>query len=581
MTYLTEEEFNRHLTHMSNVPVLFVDTEGTLTHPFSETWGLSYSAKGVSEYFAFNHRLGENLPQSWLPKLKFVIENHPCLGMHGSKHDLRALRNLDIHYTGKFYDTMLMTHMLNENLFSKELDYLGKLFNFGGKKRSEDMNKIIKAFGWGYVPIPTMREYAGHDAVLTEKIFEEAYPHFIAEDFDDELWDIEQDFVRVLIKMEDQGIPIDLNFCKEELEYGLGVMHDIQQELGFDPAKATELGKFLLEDMKLPVIKKSPKTGKPSFDKEVMETYDELLEFRGDKSAEQILTFRGWQKTTSSNYTPYLNLISPDGRLRPSFKIHGTRSGRTSCEKPNLQQIPRSSLKRWNGKLKKAFISNEGFIPWEFDHSQLEMRLGLYYAILSGKSGVGERELVEIFADPSRDVFNEMSKSLNMGGRQKTKTFQYTLQYLGGPRRISTVFGVSLIAGQALFDNYYNRFPGYKAVAKQAEKKARDTGFIRYWTGRRRHFDPRDKDEFRKASSSLTQGGGFEIVKRNIIALDKAGLNNNECHMDLQVHDSIRVQIEEGKEHIYHPEIKRVMEDVKLPQDTGVRFNVKIGRWGE
>jgi DNA polymerase I-like protein with 3'-5' exonuclease and polymerase domains len=67
------------------------------------------------------------------------------------------------------------------------------------------------------------------------------------------------------------------------------------------------------------------------------------LSVRNDKTASLVLSYRGWQKSVTSNYRPYLALISPDGRLRPRYKMHGTKTGRMSCEKPNLQQIPRVS----------------------------------------------------------------------------------------------------------------------------------------------------------------------------------------------------------------------------------------------
>jgi hypothetical protein len=54
--------------------------------------------------------------------------------------------------------------------------------------------------------------------------------------------------------------------------------------------------------------------------------------------------------------------------------------------------------------------------------------------------------------------------------------------------------------------------------------------------------------------------------------------------MDLTVHDSYRFSIENGKEHIYLPEIKAIMEDVAAlaPNKLGkVKFKVEIKKWGE
>jgi DNA polymerase I-like protein with 3'-5' exonuclease and polymerase domains len=110
-----------------------------------------------------------------------------------------------------------------------------------------------------------------------------------------------------------------------------------------------------------------------------MEQYDEILSHSDDKRAQLVLEFRGWQKAVSSLYKPATELVSIDGRIRPNFKAHGTKTGRLSCESPNLQQIPRSGTKPWNGDAKQTFIPELGFKLVEFDYSQLEFRLAAAY----------------------------------------------------------------------------------------------------------------------------------------------------------------------------------------------------------
>lgn len=568
--YLTEEDFEKHLFNIQRSQFLPTDTEGELNHPFANTWGVSTSANSVPEYFAFNHFVGDNLPDSWLPRLKETITNHPCLIFHNAKHDLRALKALGIDYQGKFYDTMLMAHMIDENIFSKELDYLSKMYGGEPKRKSEEMALLIKAFGWKFVPVDYIRPYSANDAYITGELFHKLYPDFQEQGFDGELWDIEQKFIRLMAKIEDNGIPIDIALSEQEFERGIGIMKEIQGYLGFNPASPIELGNFLLDEMKLPPYPKKTKGGKNTFNKQAMMYYDELLQLTNDKRAELILTYRGWQKTTSSNYKRYLEDVHPDGRLRPNYKLHGTLTGRLSCEKPNLQQIPRESSNDWNGHLKRAFITEEGFTAYEADFSQLELRLGTAYGKVS--------RLKEIFAE-DRDIFDEMSKDLGMS-RFNTKTLNYTLQFGGGANRIKDVFGVSELAAKAIIRNYFNQYPGLAKASNQAKFLAEQRGYVRYWTNRRRHFS-NQYDESRKAFNAICQGGAFEIVKRRMIALDEAGLNNSECRMDLQVHDSVRFEIENGKEGIYLPEIERIMENVNEDFNFGVRFRVKIKRWGE
>lgn len=551
------------------MPILAVDTEGTLTHPFSETWGLSWYAGGQSEYYPFNHLIGQNLPVEWLRQIQTTLLDHPCLLFHNAKHDLKSLRNLGIDYQGKFYDTMLIAHMVDENIFSKELDFLSKKFLGRSKEKSKAMEDIIKALGWSYIPAEIMRHYGAVDAELTAQLFNYLYRDFTDAGYDDGYWDIEQDFIRLVLDMENTGVLVDQSVAEQELARGLAIMKELEKQLGFNPASTTQLGKFLLEDLGLqPFNKRTPK-GKPTFNKDAMVYYEHLLSASGNKSAQMVLAYRGWQKTTSSNYKAYLELISKDGRLRPNFKIHGTKTGRMSCEKPNLQQIPRSSENDWNGKLKKAFIQDPEFNSWEFDFAQLEFRMGASYA--------QETKLIEVFNDPSRDIFSEMAADLGMP-RQPVKTTVYLTQYGGGSSKLADTLGIDIITAGKIIRNFYDTYPGLAKIAKYANTVAKNRGYVKYWTGRRRHF-PGGMDAH-KAWNSMIQGGSFEVVKRQSLALKEAGLINEECQLNLQVHDSLRFDILRGKEEEYIPAILEVMETPTLPEHFDIKFKVEATEWG-
>lgn len=573
--YLSEQSFLSHLRLADKAPVIAVDTEGTITHPHSTTWGVSLSAFRQAEYYAFNHIYPGNLPHSWIPKLKECIENHPCVVMHNAKHDIRALQNLgiDIQNKDNWWDTMMMAHMVNENFASKKLDWLSRHFGGLPKRQDDVMDAIKKAFGWEWIPKEIMRPYGADDALITEDLYYSLLPSFQEQGFDGELWNWERRFTRFLIELENTGILIDQDLSQHELERGLVIMEDLQGQLGFNPGSPKQLGEFLIGTMALPVVKwnkdKNGNRTSASFDKYAMEEYDRMLSQSGDQRARMVLAYRGWQKTTSSNYRPYLTLLGPDGRLRPNYKQHGTHTGRLSCETPNLQQIPKQSAKDWNGQLKRAFITEQYRQAWQFDYSQLEFRLGAAYGRVT--------RLLDIFADPSRDVFNEMAADLGML-RDPVKTLTYTIQFGGGVNRIKDVFDVPEREAKRIRDNFFKAYPGLRTAARKAQDTAwRNNGYIRYWTGRRRHFVDLDK-EAHKAFNSAVQGGAFEITKRQMIRLMEAGLHNDECKIDLQVHDAIRADIEEGKEHIYIPEIKRIMEDVD--KRFGVPFRVDVEKWG-
>lgn len=580
MTYLSREQFEKHLAHMSRAQNLIIDTEGTLTHPHSETWGLSYSSFGLNEYFAFNHGLGENLPREWLPEVKAVVEAAPCITMHNAKHDLRSLRNIGINRFNKpFKCTMVRAHMTDENRFTTELSPLSVSYGGQPKQISKTMQTIIDSFGYDMVPVSMWLDYASNDAFITEELDEHISAEYDEQYNGTDLWDWEQRWTFALCEIEDAGVLINVDLAEQEYYRGRKIMAEMQRELGFNPGSSDQLGKFLVDELGLPILKwtKGGKSGnrKPSFTKDVMERYDLMLEQRGDKRAKQILRYRGWQKCTSSSYLPYIERRSPvDGRLRTNYRMDRARTGRLTASV--LHQIPKNKKNEWNENTKTCIITEEDRTAWECDYSQLEFRTGALYALAMDPR---TQLLIDAFNDPNRDVFVEMGSRLSME-RDPVKTLNYTMQFGGGANRVSEVFNVSQLTAKGIISEYFRDNPGFAKASRYAESQADRKGYVNYWTKRRRHF--KFSGEHHKAFNSLCQGGAFEIVKRQGTRIHEAGLNNDECRMDLTVHDSFRFSIENGKEDEYLPEIKALMEDVaSLAPDklSGVKFAVDINKW--
>lgn len=385
------------------------------------------------------------------------------------------------------------------------------------------------------------------------------------------LWETEADFIRLIARIKQRGIKIDTAFARKKAIQGTRILNQISSELGWNPGSSQQLGKYLIDDLGLPVLKRTEK-GAPSFDKEALEEYELYLDALGDDTAKQVLTYRGWQKTVSSNFQAYLDLMDENEILHPNYKVHGTRTGRLSCEKPNLQQIPRESIKPWNGDVKKAFITRDSTFYQQivsekrrksgvsgslklrtFDFKQVEFRLAAAYA--------QEKELLEVF-NSGADIFTEMSQRLGRP-RSQIKTFVYSTLYGAGRAKVALVLGMPRKESDELYDEYHGTWPGFHKISEKATQLAINNGYIEYWTGRRRHLP---RGEARKAFNSVIQGGAFEIVKRRMLAL-------SEEPIVLQVHDSITVEDDDNCD---VDRIKRTLEDVPESKQFGVRFEVDM-----
>lgn len=516
----------------------------------------------VSHYFGIAHETGVNVSHETLAQLKYVLEQPRPLIFANVQFDVLALEQAGIFVADNpFYDILTMANMVDENNpIQKSLAQLSlRYLDEQGKLDTPEITKEKKT-GWLNTTPEMMYDYAVGDAVTTWRIWDQLMKHPEWNVIPTDVWEEKQKLIRVLLHMRRRGIKIDQQLAAEQVEVGEARIEEIKKELGVNPASNKDMHYLLVEQLGLPVVKKSKKTGKPSFDKFAMEDYEVLLEKMDSPVANLIKEFRGWSKAISASYKPYLNRVDRDGRLRCNYKTHGTVSGRLSCAEPNLQQVPKASDKVWNGKVKNCFIPKDGYTLVEFDYSQLELRLGTAYA--------GEESLKQVFAE-GRDIFDEMSAQLGMT-RQDTKTLVYSMQYGAGEKRIMAAFGVTRPEAKRLRENYFNTYPRFKNLSDVASMRAQQMGRARIWSGRYRHFQ--HPSESYKALNSIIQGGAADIVERIMVrAFDE--IDNPECQLLLQVHDSLLWEIKTEKLDEYSERILNLMQDVQ--PDFDVRFAVE------
>jgi DNA polymerase I len=556
-----EEESLKVLQVLYDNPdaVIAVDTETTGLSVASKEHlciGISVATvikgKPLSHYFPAQHKVGENVSKPTLDKLKYVLERPgTVLVFCNAQFDLLSLETIGIIASELYFiDVPTVAHLINENKpYNKGLDSLAQFYlKDEGKVKDLAIDKEKKT-GWENTTWQMMWDYAVRDAELTWRLWDllKQMPQW--KELPEEIWPHKQDLVRVLLSMKRHGVNIDVQLAQKYVQLGEEHMARIEKSLGINPASPKQMKKLLIDDLGLPVVKSSVKTGAPSFDKQAMLAYDSMLEKLENPVAKQIKEFRGWQKAVSAAYRPYLDLLDVDGRLRCSYRLHGTATGRLSCAEPNLQQIPKSSDKPWNGKVKDCFIPEPGWKLINADFSQLELRLATAYA--------GEEELKTVFNE-GRDIFTEMSKQLGMS-RHETKTLVYSMQYGAGEQRLMDAFNVTKAESKAIRQNYFTTYPNFRQFNERCTAKVEQSGRIKIWTGRERHFE--NRNDGYKSMNSLIQGGAADIVERIMVQCFKE-LEGPECRMLLQVHDSITFEVKESVVPQYIEKIRATMEDV-------------------
>lgn len=389
------------------------------------------------------------------------------------------------------------------------------------------------------------------------------------------LWTREMENLQIFQTMESRGVLINREICEQEIAVGEGRMNQLRKDLGVNPGSSKQLKTLLIDEMGLPVISRSAKTGAPSFDKSAMAEYELILENNPKYATGQwgtvaanILEYRGWQITLGLCYKKFVELQSPDGRLRTDYWIHGTKTSRVSAHDPNLQQTPKEAEKVWNRNIKRAFEPAPGYALVQVDFSQGEMRMATGYA--------KQPNLIETFTE-GRDMWGDMTSSLGRPKKQ-CKTLTYAKMYGAQRDKLRLILGGD-DPDQFITDweEYHDRIVDF---SKKAYRVAAQRGYIRLWTGRIRHLNDGGKNGPRLAFNSLLQGGLAEVVKSAMIRLYRE-LDSNDCRMLLMVHDSVIFEIRREYLDEYIMLIKECMSRVHEEKDFGLPFDVEHEFWGK
>jgi DNA polymerase-1 len=576
---------------MEQADDIAVDTETTglrVADSIDYLQGFCVDVAGVSAYVPFRHKEA-NVDRKWLTPFDSILCKKPLI-WHNRKFDMHSAKTIGLdplQWKGPQYDTLLIASLVNEELYSKELDALAKHFLKKEKWDSTTLHKMGEIYGYGNLHPQAFEDYGPWDAVLTRELRDVLWPMLVKQELESVYWETELPFQDLLYLMEQRAVGVRRDFTEQKATTGRSRMGTIYRELGYNPASPVDLKKALLDDLGLPILGHTSSCeacknghpvdqhqGKPSFNKRVMEDYDAILENMDNVTAKRISEYRGWQKATTALYEPLLTKVGPDDRIRTSFKQHGTVTGRLSSVDPNLQQIPRGTAKVWNGNAKYCFYAGRQYddfalIGW--DYSQLELRMSAAYG--------HEAVLLAEFAKAESDVFKVLTPLIFHGQysedlRHKTKNgFVYPNLYGAGIKKIALTLGMSVEEVTPLYRNYHASIPGIMRVSQQVTQLIQKRGYVKYWDGRRRHI--RDKNKAYKGWNSLLQGGSAQLVKKAMLRCQE--IEDENCMMVLQVHDEITFLIRRDLIEHYRPLIEHAMTDWPF---FGVNLAVESKEWG-
>jgi DNA polymerase-1 len=554
----SEAEFTSWLTKLKNADLFAFDTETTsVDYMKAELVGLSFSVEaGTAAYVPLMHDYPDapkQLDRDWvLAQLKPLLEdkNQAKVGQN-LKYDVNVLSRYDIEMQGITFDTMIESYCLNSVATRHNMDALAtKYLGYKTISFEEVAGKGAKKLTFNQIEIEKSGYYAAEDADITLRLHQAIYAKL--EKNKDQLsvfTDIEMPLLPILARMEQHGVLIDSDLLNEQ-SHALGMRlqeleiqaHDIAGQT-FNLSSPKQLQKILFEELKIPVIKKTPK-GAPSTAEEVLQEL--ALDYPLPKV---ILENRGLSKLKST-YTDKLPLlVCKLGRVHTSYQQAVAATGRLSSTDPNLQNIPiRSEEGR---KIRLAFIAPKDHKIVAIDYSQIELRI---MAHLSDDPGLVSAfsEGRDVHKATAAEIFGVDLAEVTVDQRRSAKAVNFGLIYGMSAFGLAKQLDVPRHRAQEYMDKYFERYPNVMAYMEDTRQQAAEQGFVETCFGRRLYLPDikaknamRRKGAERAAINAPMQGTAADIIKKAMLAVDEwiQIQQDPRIKMTMQVHDELIFEI--------------------------------------
>jgi DNA polymerase-1 len=527
--------------------------------------------------------------------------------------DFRVNHNELINYFN-IEDTIIMKYVLYNSTSRVAYSLKESVFDvYGEYDKDIDQARLID------YPLEDVAKYNNLDVSATFYLYEKYMKEFKENeegDIDYDVYLTQMNIGKALMKVKMNGMIINTEGLKEARHNLQQLMFDAQQKIASNKYIKTVLKvegrkEFLIGSVPLkttlfmdvlhaPVIKVSKTTGKPSFDKEVLNEYKnmggdlgEIAELFLDLSAASIV-----EKTFLRNFdTQSINVYDDEWRIFSSFKQFGTVSGRLSSggNGINFQNMPSSS--HYGKLVKELFTVPEGYLFCGADLSALESRMlaevsrdeatikimedgydsHCYNTAIYFKDKLEKRDIyIDMNSVESVNSIKELAPDL----RQESKAYTFKLNYFG-INEFKEVYDKTYIG----VTKYYSKA---REFATENGYTRSDFSKLRLWTPELTSSNSQMAEQcFRTMGNMLIQSSGF-VVNRAVWKIqDRLEADGKDDTIKLinTIHDAIYAICPNNYEDVKYLNtivVEEMTKDFRVEQRIHNEAELDIGTtWAE
>ena len=241
-TIVTKDNFENALKDLSRYTVLVTDVETTGLKSFNGDYifGIGVAgSRGDVYYFPFRHQVQEvqqsffdsldnityeNLPESYLKSLIDMMNASKVLVGYNLKFDLRFLMKEGlIPWDKDLIDGLVAVRLTEPEQYPKMglTDIIAKSYGEEHSKYDHDTKNILRKNKWNknfsLAPINLIGPYCIEDVYWARQIVLDRIKE-LKNSQQSDIWQLEKKLTKVLIRMECEGISVDLNYCEAALK---------------------------------------------------------------------------------------------------------------------------------------------------------------------------------------------------------------------------------------------------------------------------------------------------------------------------------------------------------------------------
>ncbi|HUF05138.1 MAG TPA: DNA polymerase [Aridibacter sp.] len=555
------EKLREACGRLSGEKFLGFDTETSELEPRDGILRLVQLSNGrdtiVVDLFKFD-KFGDLKEIEELEPLREILKaKRPVKIAHNSKFDAKWVgHHLGIDVGGTF-DTMIASQLISAG----DQDRRHSLADVAAFFLGTEVDKAEQVSDWTAETLSDSQiEYAAKDAAIVVSLREKLAERLRSDGLQ-RVAEIEFGCVTAIARMELNGFHIDKDCWRQQLSKVKGeqesIAFELQEMLSAGVAQASLFGAAQINlDSQAQVSDALRNLGVPLPDSTRAWQLQPLA--KDYPVIGKLLEYRGVAKALTSFGENILEFVDPrTGRIHADFRQIGAPTGRFSCSKPNLQQIPHGP------EYRRCFRAEKGNTLVVADYSQIELRILAEFS--------GDEKFIDAFrsgedfhASAAAQVFGVPPSEVTADQRSFAKRLNFGVVYGIGAQRLATITGFSEREAENVLRRYFATYRGLDEWLRAAGERAVSDRAGRTASGRlaRFRFDEEDRAQIgstkRNGKNMPIQGTSADILKRALALLHDAIKGSTAILVNI-VHDEIVVECSEAEAEVTSKRLKDSM----------------------